>query len=358
MRTKMLFGLTGGAFAFALLSASPVLADPIALPTANCGTGATNNCLTFSDFTVYSLALLQFQTTGTPPGPQPGSNNFYVPSGGGHLDNALVVASSPAGTRDNQDLGLAGVDDGFNTPTGTGPINYTMAGGETSPSFLGDATDVWSIRTDSLLSYLGTGDLTFLFNLNQTKSDNGTDLNGDHQSAQDMLATLDVYFTNDQGQTSDLVRLNGNDCGAGPGSCIPGIQSYAQDSGLGTDILRFQTDQWAYVHGHLCVSDDGAVLAFETCASAGVDGNDVDQNLGSDAAAFALFSQALQTMLESGDWDTMHVDLRMAELNNGFEQLFILPGAPSTTQVPEPLTLSLFGVGIAGAFAMRRRRKA
>lgn len=354
MRVKSLLNLAGGAFALVMMAASAASAGPLNLPAPNCGTGATNNCLTFSDFTVYSLALLQFQTNGSPPGP---GDPYYVKSTG-VIDSALVVASGPAGRTDNTDLGLPGVDNGFTSPTGNGPISYTMAGGETSPSFTGDVTDVWSIRTDSLLSYLAGGDLTFLFNLNQTKSSSPgtTDLTGPHQSAQDMLATLDVYFTTDGGATSKLIRLNGNDCGSGPGSCIPGIQSYDQDSSLGTDILPFAGDKWAYVHGHLCVGDDGAVLAFETCASAGVKGNDVDQNLGDDTAAFALFSNTLQMMLNSGNWDTMHVDLRMAELNNGYEQLFILPG--SIPQVPEPLTISVFGAGLAGAFALRRRRKA
>jgi hypothetical protein len=36
------------------------------------------------------------------------------------------------------------------------------------------------------------------------------------------------------------------------------------------------------------------------------------------------------------------------------------PNCPDchTENVPEPLTLSLFGAGLAGGFAMRRRRKA
>jgi hypothetical protein len=32
------------------------------------------------------------------------------------------------------------------------------------------------------------------------------------------------------------------------------------------------------------------------------------------------------------------------------------PGGPGTS-VPEPITLSIFGAGLAGAFAARRRRK-
>ena len=41
------------------------------------------------------------------------------------------------------------------------------------------------------------------------------------------------------------------------------------------------------------------------------------------------------------------VDLRMAHLDNGFEQLFILPTEVGITQVPEPSTMAMFLAGSA-----------
>jgi hypothetical protein len=83
----------------------------------------------------------------------------------------------------------------------------------------------------------------------------------------------------------------------------------------------------------------------------------VNQNLGANVAAFGLVSDTLNTWLNSGDFDggKMSVDLRMAGLTNGFEQLFILAG--DATQIPEPLTIGLFGAGLIGAGLLRRRIK-
>jgi hypothetical protein len=43
--------------------------------------------------------------------------------------------------------------------------------------------------------------------------------------------------------------------------------------------------------------------------------------------------------------------------SNGLDNVVLLDEGPATIGVPEPLTLSLFGAGLAGAAAMRRRKK-
>jgi len=45
----------------------------------------------------------------------------------------------------------------------------------------------------------------------------------------------------------------------------------------------------------------------------------------------------------------MSVDLRMAAEDNGYEQLII-------RALPEPLTVSLFGIGLLGLTMLRRRK--
>jgi hypothetical protein len=88
-------------------------------------------------------------------------------------------------------------------------------------------------------------------------------------------------------------------------------------------------------------------------------GKDIDQNLGANNASFAMYSDALNTWLNSPVFagGTLSVDLRMAAENNGYEQLFILAGNRTTTEVPEPLTIGLFGAGLIGAGLIRRRNK-
>ena len=55
---------------------------------------------------------------------------------------------------------------------------------------------------------------------------------------------------------------------------------------------------------------------------------------------------------------TMSVDARMAAENNGYEQLFILAGNRiPNIDIPEPLTITLFGGGLAGLALLRRRRR-
>jgi len=51
----------------------------------------------------------------------------------------------------------------------------------------------------------------------------------------------------------------------------------------------------------------------------------------------------------------------MAALTNGGEQLIILAGpnvVPDPHDIPEPVTIGLFGAGLIGAGLLRRRKKA
>jgi hypothetical protein len=157
------------------------------------------------------------------------------------------------------------------------------------------------------------------------------------------------------------VRLDGNNCTGTGGTCIPDVLD-AQQAGV-NDILPTANDQWALVHGTICAAPDGSVVWLGHCADSLAPvppgSTDISQNLGANNAAFALFSQDLQDALDSGAFDggIMSVDARMAALNNGYEQLFILAGnAIPNIDIPEPLTVSLFGAGLAGAAALRRRK--
>jgi hypothetical protein len=389
MHSKIL-GLTGVALGALLAFSAPALADAVVLPTgsdASCGLGPTNNCLQFSDFTVFSLSLLQFQLDGNNQGPT-SQDPYYAASSPGQLNDAIVIFTAPGGVSNP----AGPIDQPYSSPNNVpaGALaNFAMTPPDPSPSFTGDniqmansltnnaATTVnqpavpigpdgslplWDINIDTLKTFLDGHSLDFYFNLNQTDAQGGTYLH----TAQDLLAWMEVTLTSADGTQTRTFRLDGNNCtinGAG-GTCLTDpLQT--QITGV-NDILETSADKWAYVHGTICAAGDGTVIFLGRCADAqlaGIDttgAKDVDQNLGQNNASFAMYSNNLNDWLYDPLFTggTLTVDARMAALNNGYEQLYILAGAVLPPEiVPEPLTITLFGAGLAGVGLLGRRRK-
>jgi hypothetical protein len=362
MRFKSLFTAAATALIIAVGGSSAARAD-LALPSANCGTVAGTNCLVFSDFNVYSLALLNYQQNFGKLGPQ---DPYYVSTNGTDLDNALVIGTGVGGNSlKNSDILPGGVvDDAFSTPNmnGGGTTNFLMDAstantqGANIPNSItpNNSINTWDINVSSLVNYLNGGQLGFFFNLNQT---NTTSYLNDPEDA---LGWMAVTLSDSTGQHQSMTfYLDGNNCTGQIGvpnspNCDPS-QGYAQNNAENS-ILPNPTDKWAYIHGQICMDTSGAVLHFGACSQAdGPNATTVDQNLGASNAAFALYSDALQQWLLSGDYDKMSVDMRMAALDNGYEQLII-----GALNIPEPITLMMFGAGLLGltAFAGLRRRRA
>jgi hypothetical protein len=119
--------------------------------------------------------------------------------------------------------------------------------------------------------------------------------------------------------------------------------------------------QWGFVHGEICVADsDGAFLHFGKCdGSEPVSGKTINQNLGQDRAAFALFNQLLSDEIldPSSPYTLLIADIRFSRIDNGYEQLFSQPtNFLAFEQIPEPGTLTLFGLGLAGLGIVRFRK--
>jgi len=378
MRFGCLFTAAATALVIAVGGSSAALAD-INLPTGNCGTGPTNNCLIFDDFTVYSLAVLNAQA-----GFGPISNNdpYNIGTSGNDLHNVIVVATGITGTGSNNTdiITNGGVDNAYATPSaqGAGIANFQTSSsnqGAQGNTIVANSSSTWDINTADLINYLDGGKMAFFFNLNQANSAN-TYLT----SAQDALGWLSVTLTNStlaaqEGAAACALDVNcsrtfyldGDACDAVFDPSSPNCDAsqsykgtqpplsnadYANQNILPSDPNH---DEWAYIHGAICMSPDGAIQHFGPCAAGDHDNTTVNQNLGASQAAFALYSDMLQYWLTHGNYDKMSVDMRMAALSNGYEQLVIF----SALNIPEPMTWMMFGAGLLGlmSFAGLRRRK-
>lgn len=295
--------------------------------------------LTFGDFTVYSLAYLNYRATGSAT-----SGPFEVQSTPGQIQDLIVVATGANGNPVNTNFD--GMDNAFATPNANGGAaagNFVMNSanepGQVS-SFAGDNAGTWDTTVGALRDFLtvdGTvQDFVLYFNLNESNNA-GSVL----ARSQDLLAFATVTIG---GVTFDF-----------SGGLFPGTTYGApyDFDGAGGDPA---VSNAAYVHGEICVdSVTRDLLALGPC-SGQPNGVNVNQNLGADRAAFAVTSAALSDLIRSASAETiLSIDLNLGELSNGYEQVFI-DRFVRPHQVPEPAALALLGLGMAGLGLARRRR--
>src|SRR5258706_13085089 len=128
MRMNSITGLSRPAFPIPLAGPPPASAGTVTLPldTATFGTWPGTNCLVFDNFTVFSLALLNYQAGA---GDVNGNDPYPVSTNGNALRDALVIGTSPGGALGNTDPSPppGQGDNPYNTPTpGTGnPTNFS-----------------------------------------------------------------------------------------------------------------------------------------------------------------------------------------------------------------------------------------
>jgi hypothetical protein len=135
-----------------------------------------------------------------------------------------------------------------------------------------------------------------------------------------------------------------------PGASLPGLDA-----------------EWSYIHGIITVAADGSFLHYGPPVDGDPDGaKPINQNLGANEAAFAIYNKTLSDLvLDPGSgYEHLTIDMRLARINNGFEQAFILPmvniGDVVPPVVPEAGSLAMWSgltlTGVGGIWLQRKRR--
>lgn len=318
--------------------------DP--LPAPDCGITVTNNCIQFGDFSVYSLALLAAQAGAIPPFNT--TDPYFVQSSPGELANPGYIVYGTGTGNPGVVINGAGtlIDNAQSQPTGSTTTFVVGAATETAPTFTGDLIVSWdgtlsAIRDELAAGSDPTGDFVIYFNLNETGNDGLAGI--------DLLTWFHIQLVDLDGGLApiDFYLFGGNPDGTGA--------TYGQ----APDINNLADPNWVYVHGTICVTSASEFLSFGPCSDAqkAAGGHDLNQNLGADQAAFAIFNQELSDLVLDplSGYDIISGTWMFAAINNGFEQEFSALTQVGQ-QVPEPGTLLLFGMGLTSLVLLRSRK--
>ncbi len=339
----MLKRVFASAFALSVATLAPAAqAAEIVLPPP-VTSGPNLNALQYGDFTVYSLAYLNYITSGST------SGNFTVNSdtGDNDIQNLIVVATGD--TSSTVTGNSAGMDNAYALSSWSSNFTTYGTSDPTGDTFAGDNSRTWDAGITALKSFLGGDDLVFFFSMEEN--------NG---SASNILSYAKVTVYDGSGVSQGDFELTSTDF---PGL---GTTSYDFDGPGGQGAVAP-----AYMHGSVCVDNTNKVLYYQgSCTQAissynsgnpfnlpnpsGLDLDTVSQNLGNDVAAFAITSNELNDVLRNLTSGWLSVDLRLGALSGGYEQVFI--GRAPNLDVPEPAALGLLGLGL-GAMALRRRKR-
>lgn len=329
------------------LCATSAQATVLTLPASNAmSTG------TYNSFEVYSLDLLRQCANAGDPRCLP-SGPFPVQSSPGQIGSQPVILTSSQGYGGNITnpfpTGTA-VDNAFMTPTGSGQGSSSTfqmtAAGEPGGTFVGDTAGRWDVRIGDLRNLLGTNDLVFLFDNNQ--------------SAAGINQFISIWAQ---------ARIVGADGSLVSGGCfeVSALSGGCADTGF--NPTPSAADYLTMV-GDFCVDkatgasyNIGTAKNANSCSANAIHpdgGYYVSNNLSTSVAEFAAYNQSLNDLVMGGSFDDyfLQINVKYFGNNGGAEQLWICTdcNVDRITEVSEPASLALLGAALLGGAYVSRRR--
>ena len=329
------------ALAVAVLAGAPP-SEAVTLPACD-----NNICAFDGDFTVMSLPLANLLVSPT-----------KVQSSPGQIKDGVVLYTGAGGTDVNTNF--AGMDNAFSAPSGKNAgtsFSSTTAGTDPGGTgqFAGDVQS-WDSTITAFTTFLNGATPIFFFNQNQENSGDPAAGCPGATSAQDVCVYGSLTLVDLDNPANNVVLE------------LEAPTVLFTDGPQPTDGVATLPTELLLAKGAVCLDAVGNNVACDGNQAVGP----VNHNLGANEAAYAAFSDTLNSLLATCatfgqnsaqcPWDSLSIRFDLTGLTNGFEQLFILtsefviPPPP----VPVPATLLLLGsglVGLGGGMAWRARRR-